>query len=168
MSSVSLSSSRFSSHGIIHCMKASDFSLPDQNDKTHTLSDYKGKWLVVYFYPKDDTPGCTKEACNFRDRGEEFAKKGVTIIGISKDSVASHKKFADKYHLNFPILSDPEHVVIEKYGVWGKKKFMGREYDGIFRNTYLINPKGEIVKEYKGVNPLTHAQKILQDLDQLV
>ncbi len=149
-------------------MEASNFSLPDQDGKVHTLSDYKGTWLIVYFYPKDDTPGCTKEACSFRDKGEAFAKKGVAVIGISKDSVISHKKFADKYHLNFPLLSDPEHRIIEKYGSWGKKKFMGREYDGIFRNTYLINPKGKIVKEYKGINPLTHVNQILKDLDQLL
>lgn len=148
-------------------MKAPSFSLPDQNDKMHSLSDYKGKWLIVYFYPKDDTPGCTKEACSFRDKGDEFVKKGVAIVGISKDSIASHKKFADKYRLNFPLLADPDHITIEKYGAWGKKKFMGREYDGIMRNTYLIGPKGEIAKEYKGVNPLTHANQILQDLDQL-
>ena len=149
-------------------MKAKDFSLPDQDGKIHSLSDYFGNWLIIYFYPKDDTPGCTKEACNFRDRVEEFTKRGVRIVGISKDTVSSHKKFVDKYKLNFPLLSDPEHKVIEQFGAWGKKKFMGREYDGIFRNTYLVNPKGEIVQEYKGVNPLTHASKILQDLDQLL
>ena len=148
-------------------MKAHSFSLPDQNDTMHSLADYQGKWIIVYFYPKDDTPGCTKEACSFRDKGEEFIKKGVAILGISKDSVVSHKKFADKYHLNFPLLSDPEHKTIEAYGAWGKKKFMGREYDGIMRNTYLIDPKGEIAKEYKGVSPLTHANQILQDLDQM-
>ena len=148
-------------------MIAPSFSLPDQNNTTHRLSDYKGMWLIIYFYPKDDTPGCTKEACNFRDKGDEFVKKGVTIIGISKDSTASHKKFADKYHLDFPLLSDPDHTTIERYGAWGKKKFMGREYDGIMRNTYLINPKGDIEKEYAGVNPLTHANQILQDLDEL-
>lgn len=148
-------------------MIAPSFSLPDQNNATHRPSDYKGKWLIIYFYPKDDTPGCTKEACSFRDKEDEFIKKGAAIMGISKDTVASHKKFADKYHLNFPLLADPDHTTIEKYGSWGKKKFMGREYDGIMRNTYLINPEGEIVKEYKGVNPLTHANQILQDLEEL-
>jgi thioredoxin-dependent peroxiredoxin len=148
-------------------MNAYNFDLQDQNGKTHKLSDYEGKWVIVYFYPKDDTPGCTKEACSFRDASSEYKKRGVEIIGISKDSVASHKKFADKFLLNFTLLSDPEHTVIEKYGAWGQKKFMGRAYDGILRNTVLINPKGEIVKEYTSVNPLTHSDQILKDLDIL-
>lgn len=149
-------------------MKAPLFNLPDQDNTFHSLEAYIGKWLIIYFYPKDDTPGCTKEACNFRDNGEDFRKKGVSIIGISKDSTKSHKKFADKYNLNFPLLSDPDHTTIEAYGAWGKKKFMGREYDGIFRNTYVINPKGEIVKEYTGINPLTHSAQILKDLEELI
>jgi peroxiredoxin Q/BCP len=149
-------------------MKVPRFTLPDQDGKKHSLEEYLGKWLIVYFYPKDDTPGCTKEACNFRDNILEFQKRGVVIIGISKDSVESHKKFADKYKLNFTLLSDPDHKVVEAYGAWGKKNFMGREFDGILRNTVLINPKGEIVKEYKKVNPLTHANELLADLDALV
>lgn len=148
-------------------MKAPDFKLPDQDGKIHSLSDYKGKWLVLYFYPKDFTPGCTKEACSFRDSSREFTGKGVKIVGISKDSVASHKKFAEKYRLNFPILADPEHKTIEAYGAWGKKKFMGREFFGTLRSTFLINPKGEIVKEYKNVNPIVHSSEILKDLDRL-
>lgn len=119
---------------------------------------------MVYFYPKDFTPGCTKEACSFRDSSREFTGKGVEIVGISKDSVASHKKFAEKYRLNFPLLADPEHKVIEAYGAWGKKKFMGREFFGTLRSTFLINSEGEIVKEYKSVNPLTHTSQILEDL----
>ena len=149
-------------------MKAPQFNLPDQKEKLHSLSDYKGSWLILYFYPKDFTPGCTKEACSFRDTSREFAKKGVKIVGISKDSVSSHKKFAEKYHLTFPILSDPEHRVIEAYGAWGKKNFMGREYLGTTRNTVLINPKGEIVKEYKKVNPMVHSGEILKELDRLL
>lgn len=149
-------------------MKAKDFNLQDQNGEFHKLSDYKGKWLLVYFYPKDDTPGCTKEACNFRDGISQFTKRGVTIVVISKDSVASHKKFADKYKLNFTLLSDPEHLVIESYGAWGIKKFMGKEFTGTHRNSYLINPAGEIVKEYKSVNPLSHFEQILTDLDKLL
>ena len=149
-------------------MKAKDFNLPDQNGDLHKLSDYNGKWFLIYFYPKDDTPGCTKEACTFRDAISKFQKRGVTIVGISKDSVSSHKKFADKYKLNFIILSDPQHLTIEEYGAWGVKKFMGKEYMGIQRNSFLIDPKGEIVKEYKSVNPLTHSQEILQDLDKLL
>ncbi len=149
-------------------MKAPSFRLPDQNNTIHSLEDYEGRWLIVYFYPKDDTPGCTKEACSLQDNKTEFTKRGVSIIGISKDSVASHKKFAEKYHLDFPLLSDPEHQIIEAYGAWGNKKFMGREFTGIIRNTVLINPKGEIQKEYKQVNPLTHADELLKDLDALV
>ena len=132
-------------------MKAPDFNLPDQNGKMHALADYKGKWLVVYFYPKDFTPGCTKEACGFRDASGEFTKRGIKIVGISKDSVSSHKKFIQKYNLNFTLLADPEHTVIESYGAWR-------------RNTYLINPKGEIVKEYKKVDPISHASQILKDV----
>lgn len=143
---------------------ATNFSLPDQDGKLHSLSDYHGKWVVLYFYPKDDTPGCTKEACNFRDSFHELQKMGVVILGISKDSVKSHKKFADKYQLNFPILSDESLAVIKAYNTWGKKKFMGREYDGIFRTTYLIDPKGQIEKIYEKVNPLTHAGAIITDL----
>ena len=149
-------------------MQAPDFKLPDQEGKNHSLSDYQGKWLVLYFYPKDFTPGCTKEACAFRDASQEFDKREVKIVGISKDTVALHKKFAEKYHLNFPLLADPEHQVIEAYGAWGKKKFMGREFFGTLRSTFLINPEGEIVKEYKNVNPTTHSSEILQDLEKFV
>lgn len=149
-------------------MKAPKFTLPDQDNKHHSLDDYLGRWLIVYFYPKDDTPGCTKEACSLRDNKAVFEKLDVSLIGISKDSVASHKKFAEKYHLNFPLLSDPEHTVIEAYGAWGKKKFMGREFTGIIRNTVLINPQGEIQKEYKNVNPLLHAEELIRDLNALV
>ena len=145
-------------------MKAKDFELPDQDGKLHKLSDCKGKWVILYFYPKDDTPGCTKEACNFRDSIDKFQKLGAVILGVSKDSVASHKKFADKYHLNFTILSDESKKVIKEYKSWGIKKFMGREFEGTIRNTYLIDPKGEIVKFYEKVNPLTHSEQILKDL----
>lgn len=149
-------------------MKAPDFKLPDQNGEMHTLSDYKGKWLILYFYPKDDTPGCTKEACNFRDQSAEFAKRDIQIVGISKDSVASHKKFVDKYHLNFTLLSDSEHTTIDAFGAWGTKKFMGREFKGTLRNTYLVDPSGKITRTYEKVNPLTHAGAILRDLDELL
>lgn len=145
-------------------MKAIDFSLPDQDGATHNLSDYKGKWLLVYFYPKDDTPGCTVEACSFRDRWETL---GIEVVGISKDSVVSHKKFADKHKLNFVILSDEKAEIIKKYGAWGVKKFMGKTYEGILRNSYLINPEGEIVKTYEKVNPLKHVDEIKRDLESL-
>lgn len=148
-------------------MKAKDFELPDQNGKIHKLSDYRGKWVVLYFYPKDDTPGCTKEACNFRDSIDKFQKLGVQILGVSKDSVISHKKFAEKYKLNFPILSDESIEVIKAYKSWGVKKFMGREFEGIIRNSYLIDPKGEIKKFYEKVNPLTHSSEILSDIKSL-
>ncbi len=147
--------------------QAPSFSLPDQDGIIRNLSDYKGAWLILYFYPKDDTPGCTKEACNFRDNTNEFQKRGVVIVGVSRDSVASHKKFAEKYHLNFPLLSDPVLSMIKAYDAWGEKKFMGRTFAGVLRNTYLINPHGEIVKIYEKVNPLVHADEILRDIDML-
>ena len=148
-------------------MQAVDFSLSDQHDVVHKLSAYKGKWVIVYFYPKDDTPGCTKEACSFRDSYHTLQAKGVQILGISKDSVASHKKFADKYELNFPLLSDPQAEVIKAYGAWGEKKFMGKTFAGVLRMTFLINPAGEIVKTYENVNPLGHAEKILKDFEEI-
>jgi len=145
--------------------QAPNFNLSDQNGKNHSLADYAGKWLVLYFYPKDDTPGCTTEACNFRDEREAIAEYGdAEVVGISKDTPASHKKFAGKYKLTFTLLSDQTHEVIEAYGAWAPKKFMGREFLGINRNTYLINPAGQIVKEYKSVDPKDHAAQIISDL----
>jgi len=149
-------------------MKAPSFSLQDQDGTTKTLADYAGKWIVLYFYPKDDTPGCTTEACNFRDEREVIAELGnAEVIGISKDSVASHRKFADKHKLTFTLLSDPDHATIEAYGAWGPRKFMGREYLGTHRNTYIIDPEGNIVKKYEGVNPKKHAVELIQDLRAL-
>lgn len=148
-------------------MKAYDFALPDQNGKIRTLNEFRGAWLVLYFYPKDNTPGCTKEACSFRDSYHELQKMNVQIVGISKDTIVSHKKFADKYNLNFPILSNESLEIIKAYGAWGIKKFMGREFEGILRNTYLINPNGEIAKNYNKVNPLTHASEIIKDVKNL-
>ena len=149
-------------------MEAKDFNLPDQDGKFHKLSDYKGKWVVLYFYPKDDTPGCTKEACNFRDSLQGLQKLGVQILGVSKDPISSHKKFAEKYGLNFPILSDESKAVIKAYKSWGVKKFMGKEFEGVIRNTYLIDPKGKIKKFYEKVNPLTHASQIQSNLKSLI
>lgn len=148
-------------------MNATDFRLPDQDGTIHTLSQYKGTWVILYFYPKDDTLGCTKEACNFRDTREEFTALGVVILGVSKDSVASHKKFSQKYHLNFSLLSDESLTTMKAYHAWGKKKFLGREYSGTLRMTYLINPEGNIVKTYEKVNPLEHAKEMLSDLKAL-
>lgn len=147
--------------------RAPSFTLPDQTGMMHTLSQYKGKWVILYFYPKDDTPGCTKEACNFRDSAKDFADAGVVILGVSKDSVASHKKFAEKYHLNFPLLSDESKKVITAYGAWGVKKFMGKEFEGVNRTTTLISPDGAIQKVYENVNPITHADQILEDIKTL-
>lgn len=146
---------------------APDFKLPDQDGAVHSLSQYRGKWVVLYFYPKDDTPGCTKEACNFRDSLSHLTKLGVVVLGMSKDAVSSHKRFADKYNLNFPLLSDVDHQVIEQYKAWVEKKFMGRSFMGIIRMTYLINPKGEIAKIYPQVNPTQHAEEVLADLQAL-
>lgn len=148
-------------------MQAPDFSLQDQNGTTHTLKQYAGKWVIVYFYPKDATPGCTKEACSFRDGRQILEDAGATVLGVSKDSVASHKKFADAHKLNFTLLSDTSTETIQAFGAWGEKKFMGREYFGINRNTYLISPTGQIVKTYEGVNPLTHVGELLKDLQEL-
>jgi peroxiredoxin Q/BCP len=147
--------------------KAADFSLKDQDGKIRQLSDFSGNWLVLYFYPKDDTPGCTTEACNFRDEREDIENAGAVVVGISKDSVESHKKFALKHRLNFPLLSDPDHQVIEAYGSWTNRKFMGKEFMGTMRNTFLIDPEGYIVKEYKGVDPKSHADQIIVDLREL-
>lgn len=148
-------------------MLAPDFSLPDQTGTNHRLSAYPGKWRIIYFYPKDDTPGCTKEACNFRDTMSLLRSNGVIVFGISKDTIPSHKKFADKFSLNFSVLSDPSTETIKAYGAWGVKKFMGREFTGILRKTFLINPLGEIVKEYFGMNLNTQAEDILHDIQTL-
>ncbi len=148
-------------------MKAFDFSLPDQNGEMHKLSDYRGQIVVLYFYPKDDTPGCTVEACSFRDNQEKYKENGIVILGVSKDTVLSHKKFAQKHNLRFTIFSDVEKKVIKKYKAWGEKKFMGKTYDGVLRKTYLIDKRGNIFKVYEKVNPLTHAGEILNDVSTL-
>lgn len=147
--------------------KAPDFSLPDQDGKLHKLSDYKGKWVLVYFYPKDDTPGCTTEACTLRDNLPHFKTSKAVILGISKDSPASHKKFADKYGLPFTLLSDEDHKVLEKYGVWGEKSFMGKVFMGIKRISFLISPEGKIAKAYPKVKPAEHAAEVLKDIEAL-
>lgn len=147
--------------------KAPDFTLPDQNGTSHTLSDYRGKWVVVYFYPKDETPGCTAQACSFRDGRQILEDNHITVLGISADSVESHKKFADKHELNFTLLSDPDKKVIQAYDSYKPKKMFGKEFLGIHRNTFIINPEGEIVKEYTNVKPEGHAFKIIQDIREL-
>lgn len=148
-------------------MKAINFSLPDQSNNLHNLADYRGRWVVVYFYPHDDTPGCTKEACGFRDKSQPYKDNKIVIFGISKDSVVSHKKFAEKYHLNFPLLSDESKDVIKAYGAWGEKKFLGKTFEGVLRKTFLIDPTGKIQKTYDKVDVLNHADAILQDIKLL-
>lgn len=143
------------------------FVLPDQNGEEQSLERYLGQWIILYFYPKDDTPGCTKEACSFRDGYAELRKEGIIILGLSADSVKKHLKFAEKFSLPFPLLADEEKKVVERYGVWGKKKFMGREYLGIFRTTFLIDPNGVIAKVYEDVKPNDHANFILSNLKAL-
>jgi len=147
--------------------KAPDFTLPDQGGAAHTLSDYRGSWVVVYFYPKDNTPGCTKEACAFRDSFPDFKKLKAVVLGVSVDSVGSHDKFAARHELPFTLLSDEEKKVVKAYGVWGKKKFMGREYMGTVRTSFLIDPDGAIAKIYRKVKPAEHADEILADLGEL-
>ncbi|MDB4978560.1 MAG: bcp [Candidatus Peribacteria bacterium] len=143
---------------------APDFTLPDQDGTMHTLGSYKGQWVLLYFYPKDDTPGCTKEACGFRDLQKEFAAKNARIFGISTNSVKSHRKFADTYALPFTLLADEQKEVVQAYNVWKPKKFMGREYLGTLRTSFLINPEGTIVKIYENVSPEEHPREVLQDI----
>lgn len=146
---------------------APTFSLKDQDGNTHSLGDYAGKWVVLYFYPKDDTPGCTTEACSFRDEYDYIQEQGAVVLGISKDSVASHKKFATKYNLHFPLLSDEEGETIKAYSAWGERSMYGRKFFGIIRSTYIINPDGQIAKEYPKVTPKGHAVQIVKDLKAL-
>ena len=145
---------------------APDFTLSDQFGTPHHLASYRGQWVLVYFYPKDDTPGCTTEACGLRDRFSEFQKIKAVVLGISTDSVESHKKFADKFKLPFPLLSDNQKSVVQAYGVWGEKQFMGKTYLGISRTSFLIDPKGKIAKIYPKVKPEEHTEDILRDLAQ--
>ena len=141
--------------------KAPEFSLPDENGEIRNLSDYKGKKLILYFYPKDNTPGCTKQACGFADLYPQFSEKGVEIIGISKDSVASHKKFKEKYSLPFTILSDTELQTIQAYDVWKEKKLYGKTSMGIVRTTYLIDENGVIIKAMDKVKAAENPEEML-------
>jgi thioredoxin-dependent peroxiredoxin len=143
---------------------APDFTLLDQEGNEHALSTYRGQYVLIYFYPKDDTPGCTKEACAIRDAEPDFKELDAVVLGISPDTVKSHKKFAEKYELPFTLLADPEHAAINAYGVWGRKKFMGREYDGVFRTSFLVAPDGTVAKVYETVKPELHAAEVLADL----
>ena len=146
---------------------APDFTLPDQDGKNHTLSEYAGKWVLLYFYPKDDTPGCTIEACTIRDQFKDSNTIGAVVLGVSTDSVASHKKFATAYELPFTLLADVNKEVVGKYGVFGEKKFMGKTYMGTSRTSFLIDPSGTIVKVYEKVKPELHAAEVIADVKQL-
>jgi peroxiredoxin Q/BCP len=145
--------------------RAPDFKLTTGDGDSVHLADLKGKPVVLYFYPRDDTPGCTIEACSFRDLNPEFEKRGAIVYGVSTDSVKSHTKFTQKCGLNFPLLSDPDHAVTEAYDSWGPKKFLGREFLGVKRNTFLIGKDGKIARVWEGVKPAGHAEEVLQALD---
>ncbi len=145
---------------------APDFTLPDQSGTEYTLSKYRGRWVLLYFYPKDMTSGCTKEACMIRDAFPRFEGVHARVFGVSVDSVTSHKKFAERYSLPFPLLADEGKEVVQKYGVWGEKKFAGRAYMGTKRTSFLINPDGVIAKVYENVKPEVHAEEVLADLKE--
>jgi peroxiredoxin Q/BCP len=140
---------------------APDFELLDDTNTLRKLSEFRGKNVVLYFYPNDDTPGCTKEACNFRDDYSAYEEADITILGVSANSVESHVKFKKKYALPFPLLVDEGHKVSDLYGVWGTKKFMGREYEGILRTTFLIDGNGDIIKVFEKVRPAEHSAEVL-------
>ena len=143
---------------------APDFELQDDTGIPRKLSDYRGRNVVLYFYPKDDTPGCTTEACNFRDDYSAYEQAGVAILGVSPDDVKSHAKFKKKFQLQFPLLADEGHKVCDLYGVWGPKKFMGKSYEGVLRTTFLIDPNGNILKVFENVRPAEHSAELLSVL----
>lgn len=138
------------------------FKTTDENGDTVSLKDLRGQKVVLYFYPKDDTPGCTKEACSFRDEFATFKKQGIKVLGVSPDNEAKHKKFVTKYNLPFTLLADTDRSIAEAYGVWGEKKFMGRTYLGVHRTTFLIDEKGKIKKIFEKVKPEDHAREVLE------
>lgn len=144
--------------------QAPEFTLQNDAGGSVTLSSYRGKPVILYWYPRDDTPGCTSEACAFRDAYGEFQRAGAVVLGISTDSVKSHEKFKTKYQLPFPLLSDPEHQVAEQYGVWGEKKFMGKAFNGISRVTFLIDENGIVKQVWPKVKPEAHADEVLAAL----
>ncbi|HEY1252635.1 MAG TPA: thioredoxin-dependent thiol peroxidase [Thermoanaerobaculia bacterium] len=144
--------------------KAPKFETTDQNGDTVSLSDFQGRKVVLYFYPKDDTPGCTKEACSFRDAWSQFRRRKVAVLGVSVDDEKSHKKFADKFSLPFTLLADPDKKIVRDYGVWGQKSMYGRKYMGTLRVTYLIDEKGKIAAVWPKVKPDEHAEEVLAAL----
>ncbi|MBW3564134.1 MAG: thioredoxin-dependent thiol peroxidase [Acidobacteria bacterium] len=147
--------------------KAPDFDLPSTDGSDVSISDFRKKWVVLYFYPKDDTPGCTAEACSFRDYRAELRKEGAEILGVSTDSLESHEKFREKYDLRFPLLSDSTADIAKMYGAWGEKNFYGRRSWGVKRITFLIGPDGRIRKIYRKVDAKTHGETLLNDLREL-
>lgn len=144
-----------------------DFTLADQDGTMHALSQYRGQWVLIYFYPKDDTPGCTKQSCAIRDSLPDFKSLDCVVLGVSADTVQSHKKFAEKYGLPFTLLADTDKKAIDAYGVWRLKSMMGREFFGIVRTSFLVGPDGKVAKVYEKVDPKKHAEQILQDLKAL-
>ncbi len=147
---------------------APDFELPDGEGHTVTLSQFRGKPVVLYFYPKDDTPGCTKQACAFRDRKADFQSRGAVVLGVSPDDMASHTDFSKKFELNFPLLADHDHKVAEQYGAWREKKQYGKAYMGLQRSTFLIGPDGVVAKTWKSVKVEAHDEAVLKALDKLL
>ena len=143
---------------------APDFELQSDTGETVRLSDFRGKPVVLYFYPKDDTPGCTTEACEFRDSYDTYRERGIEILGISPDDVASHEKFKSKYNLPFTLLADPERTVAEAYGVWGERTYAGKTYMGINRSTFLIDEEGNVARAMLGIKPAGHATAVLEQL----
>jgi peroxiredoxin Q/BCP len=148
-------------------IQAPDFSLPDENNVTRRLSDFRGRPVVLYFYPKDDTPGCTTEACNFRDDYSGYVNADLVILGVSPDSSRSHLKFKSKYSLPFPLLADEGHKLCSEYGVWGPKVLMGRGYEGVIRTTFLIDSNGRIAKVFENVRPAEHSAEVLDAAKKL-
>ncbi|MFC6872648.1 thioredoxin-dependent thiol peroxidase [Halobellus marinus] len=149
-------------------MPAPDFELPDQDGETVSLSSYRGEYVVVYFYPRADTPGCTTEACGFRDAYDEYAARDVRVLGVSDDPVDDLAPFAAEYDLPFRLLSDEDGAVSTAYDSYGEKNMFGNTFDGVFRNTYVVGPEGDIVLAYEGVSPEGHAERILADLDEVL
>ena len=145
--------------------KAPQFEGKDQNGNTIRLSDFTGKKLVLYFYPKDDTPGCTKEACNLRDNYQALKDQGIEIIGVSADTESKHQKFIEKYNLPFPLIADTEKEIIQAFGVWGEKKFLGKTYDGIHRITFVMDENGNVLKRFDKVKTADHAAQILEAIN---
>jgi thioredoxin-dependent peroxiredoxin len=152
---------------IVAGIQAPEFSLLDDSKVMRRLSDFRGRPVVLYFYPKDDTPGCTTEACNFRDDYSAYVTADIVVLGVSPDSVQSHEKFKKKFSLPFPLLADEEHKVCDLYGVWGPKKFIGRDYEGVLRTTFLIDSNGRVAKVFENVRPSEHSTEVLDAVKSL-